>query len=298
MPSCRPLLAMFLSLFASVLCGAQTATCTSWKFFKAPAPWASDPSGINRWGTVVGSAKNPSQVFYGYIRYSNGAFNTYMAPNASLTSFVRRNAQGVTVGFYDDTSATPETHGLVVSGSSVATVDYPGAVRTQLAGINYWGTIVGTYTDSSRSRSDGFKLKNGVFTRIQYPGSTTTYVSNISDTGVIVGIYFDQVFPSRHGFILDQGVYKTLDNPNGSVGNGGGTILTDINSSGAIVGYYLVGSNAYSFIYGNGVFKDIKPPNGTYTRVTGINGYGYVTGSTFTPTFTDSNYKSFTAHCQ
>jgi len=101
-----------------------------------------------------------------------------MAPNASSTQFTRRNALGVTVGSYD-------SHGLVPSGTSLATVDYPGAESTQLSGINYWGSIVGNY--SNRDGTIGaFELKNGVFTPISYPGSVDTFAASISDKGMIV----------------------------------------------------------------------------------------------------------------
>ncbi len=147
------LFSMFLLLFASVLCDAQTATCTNWKFFNLPSPWLySGPGGINRWGTVVGGAsKGTRPTQFGYIRYSNGSFTTYMAPNALDTVFSARNALGVTVGQYTDKSAAPHSHGLVVSGSNAVTVDYPGATDTGLYGVNYWGTIVGGYTKNSGS---------------------------------------------------------------------------------------------------------------------------------------------------
>ena len=68
----------------------------------------------------------------------------------------------------------------------------------------------------------------------------------------------------------------------------------DISNSGAVVGWYYVGPIGHSFIYKNGVFADIAPPNGTYTLVTGINGDGDVTGATGLP----SGYTMFTARCQ
>lgn len=159
------------------------------------------------------------------------------------------------------------------------------------------GTIVGfNFTDGHTYGNFGFKLKNGKFTRISSPGSISTYVSSISDKGVIVGSYTDSQ-ALTHGFVLENGVYTTVDNPKADLSEGTG--LTDINSSGVIVGtYYSPNSNgsaiSYSFIYINGVFKDIVPPNGNYTFVMGINGYGYVTGTTNL----NSGTTMFTAHCQ
>ena len=193
------------------------------------------------------------------------------------------------MGGYADASAVHQHHGLVLSGSSVATVDFPGAKFTELLGINYWGTIVGNYSSSTFYGPDAaFKLKNGVFTILHYPGSTRTQVGGISDKGVIVGNYTDNQ-SLQHGFVLANGIYTTLDNPNT---NNGLTLPYDINSSGAIVGVY---SGLRSFIYINGVFKDIAPSNSNATLVTGINGYGYVTG---TANFNDGSQASFTAHCQ
>jgi len=280
MHSRMPLFVVSLFLFASVHCDAQTATCTNWKFFQAPSPWTGSAArGINRWGTIVGSAgQSNSANWFGFVRYSNGGFKTYMAPNASQTTFTRRNALGITVGWYLDNAN--HFHGLVFSGSSVATVDYPNAnPDTEITGINYWGTIVGfDFTNGHSYGNFAFKLKNGKFTRISYPGSSSTYVSSISDKGVILGSYLDSQ-GLEHGFILESGVYTTVDNPKADPLQG--QSLADINSSGMIVGgYYDSNGIAHSFIYINGLLKDIVPPNGFYTIVGGINGYGYVTGVT------------------
>jgi hypothetical protein len=299
MPSRLPLFSVFLLLFTSALCDAQTATCTNWKNIHPISPWLFvGPSGINRWGTVVGyTAKSTGphgqSVKYGYIHYSNGTFTTYMAPNASNTFFSRRNALGVTVGSYNDTTFASNTHGLVLSGSNSVTVDHPGATDSWLTGINYWGTIVGNYYDPSHPEGGAFKLKNGVFTPISYPGSVSTIVASISDKGVIVGRYYDHNFPYLHGFTLTNGVYKTLDNPKGSGSGGHGTALLDINGSGVIVGTYTpqVGGDV-GFIYINGTFKEVAVPNYGLSPVYGINGYNYVVGTY------GSGINAYTAHCQ
>jgi hypothetical protein len=298
MPTRSPLFSLFLLLFTSALCHAQTATCTNWKYLHPVSPWLFvNPSGINRWGTVVGDTSKSTgsgrSVRYGYIHYSNGSFKTYMAPNASNTFFSRRNAQGVTVGVYADATVAQHQHGLVLSGSNSVTVDYPGATDTRLSGINYWGTIVGNYYDSSHPEGGAFRLKNGVFTPLSYPGSISTIVASVSDKGVMVGRYHDSNFPYIHGFTLTNGVYKTLDNPKGSGSGGHGTVLLDINGSGVIVGLYTpqVGGDV-GFMYINGTFKEVSVPNYGLSPVYGINGYNYVVG-----TF-GSGINGYTAHCQ
>lgn len=290
---------VLVAAFVVSLCNAQNATCTNWKYLHPVSPWLSIvPQGINRWGTVVGSTykstgPHGSSVTYGYVHYSNGTFSTYMAPNASNTYFTRRNALGVTVGAYADSSLLQHQHGLVMSGSNMVTVDYPGATDTWLSGINYWGTIVGNYYDSSHPEGGAFKLKNGVFTNILYPGSVSTAVTSISDNGVIVGRYHDYNPPYIHGFILTNGIYATLNNPKGSASGGQGTTLQDINGSGVIVGSFTPptgGTNG--FIYINSSFKYVTVPNFGFSPVDGVNGYGYVVGTY------GSGINAYTAHCQ
>jgi hypothetical protein len=95
---------------------------------------------------------------------------------------------------------------------------------------------------------------------------------------------------------IQNGTYKTLDNPkNNPQFSPNGNVLTDINGSGAVVSYYYIGPTIYSFIYANGVFKDILPTNGSNTYVEAINGFGQVVGTT---TLSSGSQPLFTAHCQ
>ena len=272
-----------LVLSVSFFCHAQqTATCDRWTFFKSFSA-----SGINRWNTVVGTG-TLSDV--GFVRYSNGGVTTYKFPNAIQTHFSKRNKFGVTVGDVDF------THGLIVSGSSAATIDYPGAPQTILTGINKWNTMVGTYQYGDDADFGplwtGFKMwKNGSFTPIGGPpGAFNTNPTSISDTGIVVGWYVSDAVPfapdPKHGFVLANGVYKTIDYPNAFL-----TSLNDINSAGVIVGLWIDTNGGFGgFLFVNGKFKDVLGPNGETTAVNGINDYGYVTGT--------SSAGSFIAHCQ
>ena len=110
--------AVSLILVASTLSHAQTATCTNWKVFELPLPWAISgliyTLGINRWGTIVGAATPDHSYEYGFIRYSGGGFKTFKAPKsspASSTFFTRRNNSGVTIGYYGGSSF--RVHGVV-----------------------------------------------------------------------------------------------------------------------------------------------------------------------------------------
>ena len=288
-------LALFVCLFASPPSQAATATCTEWNFFDLPAPWApgSLARGINRWGTVVGYGfQNGSAKTLSFIRFKGGSVITYDFPNSSGTFLSRRNRFGVTVGsYYDNNPSGQRAHGVVVSGNNSVTVDYPGAYHTNLSSINSYGAIVGSHSTQA-GVTDGFKLKDGTFRRVHYPNSTFTSPTDINDQGTIVGTYSDQK-NQGHGFVRENGIYKTLDYakavPPESV------LLTGINGSGTIVGFFYNGPIPQSFIYSNGVFKDIVHPNIFYTLVWGINAFGYVVGST---DLNSGGSSMFTAHCQ
>ena len=287
--STRPILFSVL-IFASTLCVGQTkATCDHWTSFSTFAA-----SGINRSNTIVGSAAQSGGIpqfppVSGYIRWANGGVVKYKFPGATETHFSKRNASGVTVGDVDF------DHGLILTGSSATTIDYPGAPQTILTGINKWNTMVGTYQYNDDAdfgpEWTGFKMwSNGSFTTIGAPGAINTNPTSISDTGILVGWYESNIQPftahPSHGFVLTNGVYKTLDYPNAFR-----TSLNDINSAGTIVGSWVDANGVGGgFLFVNGKFKNVFGPNGETTAVNGINDLGYVTG----------NYSagSFIAHCQ
>lgn len=274
-------------LSVSFFCHAQqTATCDHWTSFKSFSP-----SGINHWNTIVGTGTLSDGSIAGFIRYSNGGVTTYKFPTAHQTHFSKRNASGVTVGDVDFND------GLIVTGSSATTIDYPGAPQTILTGINKWDSMVGTYQYNDDAdfgpEWTGFKMwKNGTFTQIQPPGALNTNPNSINDAGTVVGWYASaaEAVPFApdpfHGFVLANGVYKTVDYPNAF-----GTSLNDINSAGVIVGSW-TGPNGGGggFLFANGKFKNVLGPKGETTAVSGINDAGYVTG-----TYSGG---SFTAHCQ
>src|SRR5581483_7198840 len=136
----RIVLSAVFVLSVSFFSYAQTkATCDHWTTFQTFSA-----GGINQWNTVVGSAAESGGTqelppMSGYIRWANGGVQKYKYPGANETRFYKRNKNGVTVGDVDF------NHGLIVTGSSATTIDYPGAPQTILTGVNKWNSMVGTY---------------------------------------------------------------------------------------------------------------------------------------------------------
>lgn len=237
------------------------------------------PNGINNYGTVVGQASSQSK-WQGFIHYSNGQTTLFSAPNSSGTFLNRRNGAGTTVGYYNVAgSAAPPQAGIILTKTSFATLNYPGAVSTFLTDVNKFNTIVGYY-----QRPDGtFRgliYKNGKFTSINYPGAYETTISANNNNGVIIGSYINGNFENQtHYFILKNGIFKP------SVGG------SDINNLGTIVG-------GHRITYSDGSSKTVHAPGSTQTFLYGINDAGVVTGNANYLTANGYTWKNFTAVCK
>src|SRR5207247_3442471 len=120
------------------------------------------------------------------------------------TQFFHRNDNGATVGFYQSAS-NGRKHGLLLSGSTLTTIDYPGATDTVLTGINRWGTIVGYYTDSTRHFKGFKRWYGGAFAKVKIPNYSDIMPMDIDDNGVIDGTLGTGRPMGIHGFWLCQG---------------------------------------------------------------------------------------------
>jgi len=71
--------------------------------------------------------------------------------------------------------------------------------------------------------------------------------------------------PFTHGFIYSKGSLAQLDYPNADA-----TELAGISNAGTIVGNESTDGTTILFIYANGLFKFISPPNTASSSVTGM----------------------------
>src|SRR5262245_12265497 len=114
----------------------------------------------------------------------------------------------------------------------LTTIDFPGAIQTNVAGINSHGDIVGRYVTPD-TLNHMFVLSRGAFTTIDFPGATFTGGARSNNRGQVAGVYTlaDGI---RHGFLLYDGKFATINYP-GAVA----TQLFDIDEHGVMVGHYL-----------------------------------------------------------
>lgn len=193
---------------------------------------------------------------------------------------------------------------------NVLTINVPGALETQVRGVNNYGEIVGFYRPSTSvclsgvssnpqvpiCGTRGFKIVNGVLTKVNVPGATSTAITGVNDYGDIVGFYLKPKVgcPSGiyHGFVwYHQNVIKTLDFPSitGFCGSDAGwTVPMGISRGGAVAGtiwYAYDGLPSGGFVWKDAVFHHMNVGwrggctycNGVY----GISAMGKLVGTTW-----------------
>jgi len=253
-----PLLAL-VSLLLPFATQAQTQAACTFNFFSPTTPFKFpdgtpvfiEPSGINDFGTIVGtSSSRPSR---GLIRWANGGV-THVKGTSSLSA---RNDHGTSAGSdlaYD---------GISVNGSTITPtvldVNNGGAFPR---GINNYGTIIGFYIPPNLDSSDlhGFqRFNNGTTHTLDFPGAAEGHTQpfGINDNGFVVGTYTNGDYVV-HGFVFHKGKWATLDYPKAPI-----TILVGIANDGKIIGTAAGLENftkTKQFLYQNGTFKVISIP--------------------------------------
>ena len=174
---------------------------------------------------------------------------------------------------------------------------YPGSVATEAHGINAFGQIVGTWTDSG-GNTHGFLFSAGTYTSLDYPGSIDTVPWGINNAGDIVGYHDNNV-----GFLLKGGVFTALSSagldinnveliatPGGLIDLNGGFIIIDypgslttnpeaISDAFQTVGDYTDSvNNLHGFSYNAISYTTIDVPGEAVTFLQGVNVPGQIVG--------------------
>jgi uncharacterized membrane protein len=157
-------------------------------------------------------------------------------------------------------------------GTTNYLLSIPGAISSQISGINATGEIVGAYFDT---KGHGFLYDGKTMTTLDAFGATFTEANGINKSGVIVGDYYDSS-DIQHGFIYQQGKFTNIDYP----GNGGETVAYGINSTGEVVGYYFLNDVMHGFLLNaSGAYSSFDFPSAEGTYPGGINDVGSIAGS-------------------
>lgn len=155
------------------------------------------------------------------------------------------------------------------------TVDYPGAVKTEVHQINENGYAVGFYVDKATVQH-GFLYDKGEFVNYDFPGANSTLLNDINSSNLAVGSF---VYPQGGGggFQLFDGVGGIInlileqDGQSLTVPSGGADGIDD---DGTVVGSYynpIVFANLGYRLDGLSV-QDLANPGPVYVEADGVAG--------------------------
>ena len=269
------------------------------------------PAGINDAGLIAGYFIDANNVSHGFLRSPSGSFTTFDAPGAGTaagqgTIVIGLNLEGSVVGAFLNANTyygfvrTPDGKfkTFAAPGACNMSVD-EGCHGTGAWNINFFGTIVGPYEDTSGNfvAHTFVRNPNGTFTTFAVPGSSMeagqgtlpASLSGLNDFGAITGLYYDvnNVF---HGFLRKpDGTFIKFEAPGADTTDEFfGTSPTSLNDFGSIAGTYLDSSDVYhGFLRSpDGTFREFDAPgadttagdfNGTIPE--SLNLSGVITGS-------------------
>ena len=125
-------------------------------------------------------------------------------------------------------------HGFFLSGGTFTEYDVPGALSTDVFGINDAGDFTGTFSDDDVTQQ-AFVSVGGTVTSFSVPGATATLAYQINNSKrLVVGYYIDSS-GILHGYYRDaNGALHFPIDPSGSVQ----TILFGDNNRNWVVGRY------------------------------------------------------------
>lgn len=215
-----------------------------------PAPWnarGTTALGINDSDMIVGSYFHKDldgRVHqHGYCLMPDGTFVRIDVPNATAT-IPRAISNANVAGFYFDQSGN--LHGFIGMNEAAVTIDFPGAVFTQVGGINNNGDVTGTYGDSAGNVHGFTRSASGGFISFDVPGAAAQLAGTegwaMNDTGQVGG--FDAKSKSAaldfslppadlHGFVMTAGHFVSVNVPDGI-----NTCIFGLNNTSAAVGQY------------------------------------------------------------
>ena len=196
----------------------------------------------------------PATVDSAQARFSGStAYATFTTPAYLSATFLAPNGYYNGPGISQNGSYASLTK-VLNTGSVEAVGDFGTALvafdllATQVGATNSWATgvndshvYVGTYQNSTGYHGfTGTMNATGTFVfgaSFDIAGATNTYLMAIDNNGDIAG-YFTDAGGTKHGFADVNGVVSTID-----IGPGA-TVITGINDSGTVTGYFLASGSS------------------------------------------------------
>jgi hypothetical protein len=208
---------------------------------------------------------------------SHYTFTTYDVPGSTRTA-VNANSPHAIAGDFDD--AQGNTHGFILSGGLLTTVDFPGGINTGVNGISATGQFGGTYVNPNTGLPHAFVLSGGSLITLDPPNSVRSQGGFPNANGEVVGAYrtADQ---KRHGFLWRAGVFASFNVPGDDPVLG--TVALGMNDLDQVVGDYVDAAQGvrHGFLLSHGTYTTLDFPGGTLTVAEGISDAGVIVGLYF-----------------
>jgi uncharacterized membrane protein len=211
--------------------------------FVVPGAVLTVARGIGPGGEIVGNYRTPGApgfVSYGFLRRSDGTFDSVVFPGYSHVIPQRILPDGTILGCAHETDLMASMVGMRTGKDGSEAIS---AFASMHNGSTPDGQrIVGLYMNmDAGNRGEGYVIDNGVFTPLLVPGSTSTAAWDVNPRGDIVGVFGNA--SGVHGFVLTADGYTTIDFPGATV-----TRAFGINARGDVVGTYVQGGVTHGFL--------------------------------------------------
>jgi probable HAF family extracellular repeat protein len=198
------------------------------------------------------------------------------APTTEIFSFTTQTAQASLTSATFLFAVGPKG-GPALAPLTYSNIDLPGAIFTEVSGINNSGRMVGAFANSDGILHGYLTDGQGDLTTIDFPGATQTFGIGLNSRGDVVGGYID-ADGNTHGFLLKDESFSSVDFPNAPV-----TFALGINDRGQIAGEYEgTDLNTHGFLLDDGQFISLDDrSNQAVLAATGINNRSEIAGVFF-----------------
>jgi hypothetical protein len=237
------------------------------------------PQKINERGDIVGEFIDSNGVVRGFVRFSDGSFSDPIVdPNDTVGFTEGRGINNPRTVAGDYAASDGTIHSFLLSGGTFTEYDVPGAVQTNLLGINEPGDLTGAFDPDGSGVFQAFIDRHGTITSFAVPGAaggTFAYEIN-NNKKLVVGYYIDSA-GILHGYYRDaNGALHFPIDPPGSVT----TVLFGLNNRNWVVGRYLdsAGVTHGLFFVPPDSFFTFDFPGSAFTSLNGISSQGFITG--------------------
>jgi len=236
------------------------------------------PQKINERGDIVGEFIDSAGVTRGFVRFSDGSFSDPIVDPNDTVGFTEGrgiNNSRTIAGDYVISDGT--IHSFFLSGSTFTEYDIPGAVQTNLLGINDLGDFTGGFDPDGSGIFQAFFGRGGTLTTYAVPGALGTFAYEITNNKKLVVGYFIDSAGVLHGQYRDaNGALHFPIDPSGSVA----TILFGANNRSFVVGRYADSSGVTHglFFVPSDNFFTFDYPGAAFTSLNGISSQGNICG--------------------